>query len=162
MYKMKKFKFFAFALLAVLTSAIFASCSDDDKDVSSNDIVGTWECVSGKPHGAHETDEESDFTKGTLLKFLKGGKCFIGYGGDFYVSEGDATDPTEDQWDPEGNETYTLKGNILTIIESDLDRYVGTIEVKDNVMTYNYTYQDYRSGKMASESGPYVSTFKKK
>lgn len=78
---MKKFKFFAFALLAVLTSAIVASCSDDDKDVSSNDIVGTWECVSGEEHGgAYEKD---DFEKGTLLKFLKGGKCFIGYGGDF-------------------------------------------------------------------------------
>lgn len=36
---MKKFKFLAFALFAVLACVNFASCSDDDDD---NSIVGTW------------------------------------------------------------------------------------------------------------------------
>lgn len=40
---MKKFKFLAFALFAVLACVNFASCSDDDDDNDNdNSIVGTW------------------------------------------------------------------------------------------------------------------------
>lgn len=39
---MKKLKFLAVALFTVLTCVNFASCSDDDDEISGNSIVGVW------------------------------------------------------------------------------------------------------------------------
>lgn len=39
---MRKFKFLAFALFAVLACVSFVSCSDDDDKPANNSIVGTW------------------------------------------------------------------------------------------------------------------------
>ena len=50
--KMKKFQFLALSLFAVFACVSFASCSDDDKDEPTADIVGTWECITGEDHGA--------------------------------------------------------------------------------------------------------------
>lgn len=168
--KMKKFQFLALSLFAVFVCVSFASCSDDDKDEPTADIVGTWECITGEDHGAGYDGE--DFEKGTLLKLLKGDKCFIGYNGSFEIYNPDTdrwetvTNPTENQWgdeDGEGDKWY-LKGNVLTVVESDLDRYVGTINVNGNEMTFTYKYQNwnYDSGTMTSESETYVSKFRKK
>lgn len=152
---MKKCKFLAFALFAVLTCVSFASCSDDDKDApSSADIVGTWECVSGTEHGG--AYEEHDFAKGAIIKFLAGNKAFIEYWGGSAIFG-----YTEANWDSEEDETWTLKGDNLTIMESDLDRYVGTISVNGNEMTYSYKYEDWNGSKYV-EFGPYVSKFVKK
>ena len=46
-------------------------------------------------------------------------------------------------------------------MESDLDRYVGTISVNGNEMTYSYKYEDWNGSKYV-EFGPYVSKFVKK
>lgn len=45
---MKKFKYFAFALVAALACGCLWSCSDDDDDngSSENSLIGTWESVS--------------------------------------------------------------------------------------------------------------------
>lgn len=139
-------------------------------DSEENNLIGTWECVTGESHGADY--DGNDFANGTLLKLLKGDKCFIGYHGSFEIYNPDTDrwetveDPTENQWgdeDGEGDKWY-LEGNNLTIMESDLDRYVGTIVVNSNEMTFTYKYQNwnYDSGTMTSESETYVSTFKKK
>lgn len=39
---MKKLKFLAVALFSVLACVNFASCSDDDDEISGNSIVGVW------------------------------------------------------------------------------------------------------------------------
>lgn len=160
---MKKFKFLAFALFAVLTCVSFASCSDDDKDEPSsgyaNEILGTWQCV--------ETSN-SGFRKGSHLVFfdgkgktddnlLSGKKCFI-----LYDPDDDPKNFPESNWE-EGDDLYTLNGNNLTLFESDLDRFIGTITIKDGEMTFTYKYQDwkYDLGQMVSESEERTSKFRK-
>lgn len=165
-----KFKNLALVLFGVLACVNFVSCSDDDKDEPTTNIVGTWECVTGELHGADYA--EDDFAKGTLLKFLNGDKCFIGYQGVFEVYNKatdrweKVADPTESQWGDEDGEgdTWSLKGNTLTIMEADLDRYVGIIEVSNNEMIFTYKYQNwnYDTGTLTSESDTYISKFRKK
>lgn len=165
---MKKLKFLAFALFAVLACVNFASCSDDDKDNPTADIIGTWECVDSE--NLDDSGENDSFDRGTLLRLLNGGKCFIGYHGSFEIYNPETggwetvADPTEKQWVDEEGDRWDLKGNNLTVREPDLDRYVGTITVNGNEMTFTYKYQNwnYDSGTMTSESGTYVSKFIKK
>lgn len=100
-------------------------------------------------------------------KKISGNKCFIVYDGenvnDYTISAWD----NAVEWyegDQEFEPVYTLKGKNLTIMECDLDRYVGTIAINGNEMTFTYKYQNwnYDSGTMTSESKTYVSTFRKK
>lgn len=63
-------------------------------------------------------------------------------------------------------EIWTLKGNVLTIIEADLDRFVGTVEINGDELTYNYKYEAWRTtsygeGVFLYEVGPYTTTFKR-
>lgn len=168
---MKKIKFLAFVLFAVLACVSFSSCSDDDKDEPSSgfssEILGTWQCVESDYLGYSGDDDEIGFKKGEHLIFfngngktddnlLSGKKCFILYGSE------NPKGYTESSWE-EGDDLYTLNQNKLTVFESDLDRFVGTVTIKDGEMTFTYKYQNwnYDLGQMTGESKQYTSKFRK-
>lgn len=184
--KMKKtFRKIGMALLAMVACVNFAACSDDDENVSSsyaNEILGLWECIEGAENMSTgnlikffegEFDEASYNEGGTL----KGKKCLIGWGGDFEVDGEVINDPTELDWNKtiyqygenntEFGELYTLDGNTLTVMESDYDRWIGTISIENGIMTYTYKYQNWRvldsaHQEMTDEEGPYTVKFQKK
>ena len=49
-------------------------------------------------------------------------------------------------------------------MESDLDRWVGTIIIEGDVMTFSYTYQNWNADRktMTEKFGPFTATFQKK
>ena len=120
----------------------------------------------------------------------RGKKCFVeenyrdfyrlfSFSNDIY-EEYDFTDytpdPTEAEWDidyyyndegllyaEEHDPTYIFRGDSLTIMECDLDRWTGTVTIAGDIMTFNYKYQNWVYGPnvMISESRPYVAKFKR-
>lgn len=102
----------------------------------------------------------------------------MSYGHNSYEENyGTDPNPTESDWDDgivdpfgDGNysfdELYTLGGNKLSIFECDYDRYLGTISIEGNIMTFTYMYQNWRyidntHQVLEEESGPYTVKFKK-
>lgn len=142
------------ALLAVVLSVSFSSCSDDDdSSYSVNDVTGVWQCVSQTGY-----ENKFKFIDGDHIKFFSddyvdvevtGKHCYINWidgwarereGSQEYTLEElkNLPHPSEDN-----NRAYTVNGNRLTIMESDLDRWVGTIIIEGDVMTFSYTYQNW-------------------
>lgn len=159
---MKVFRLIGMALLAIVISVVVAACSsDDNKDLqTSQDLLGTWKCTSTTPY-----DKESDaFDIGARIKILPNGKCFIAYHADdtFWYGDGYGDNPTESDWDPEDGDRWLLNDHNFTVMESDLDRWIGTVTIKGNEMTFTYKYQDWNYDKnaMVSESKyTYTSKF---
>ena len=177
---MKTLRFIGMALLAVVLSVSFSSCSDDDDDDGSsysvNDVTGVWQCVS-------QTGDENEykFIDGDHIKFFSddyvgeedvpevtGKNCYINWidgqarqGSQKYTLEElkNLPNPGEDN-----GTAYTVNGNVLTIMESDLDRWVGTIIIEGDVMTFSYTYQNWNADRktMTEKFGPFTATFQKK
>ena len=179
--QMKTLRFIGVALLAVVLSVNLASCSDDDEEengssYSVNDVIGVWQCVSQTGN-----ENEYKFIDGDHIKFFSND----------YVEEEDVPEVTgkncyinwKDGWRREGSQEYTLEemknlpnpgedndiaytvnGNVLSIMESDLDRWVGTIVIEGDVMTFSYTYQNWNADRktMTEEFGPFTATFQKK
>lgn len=149
--------------MCVVMAIAFTSCGDDDDEEPTTDIVGTWICTQTTND---ENGEDMGFAIGDGFKLFASGKAFILYDGYAYVEGvGDVADPSESQWDKEEGDTWKLSGNQLTVMESDLDRYIGTIAVNGNELTFTYKYQNwnYDSGTMTEESKEtYVSKFQKK
>lgn len=54
---MRIFRLIEMALLAIIISVNLTACSDDDKDVNSNSLEGTW----GLTHIIEETGEEYEY-----------------------------------------------------------------------------------------------------
>lgn len=179
---MKTFRLIGMALLAVVVSVNFCACSDDEEEnVSpySEDILGLWECIEGSerlPVGTALKFFEGEFDESPYNEggTLKGKKCMIGWGGRFEYAGG-ATDPTETQWDESARSydyyefppLYTLSNNSLKIFECDYDRWIGTIAIEGDIMTYTYKYQDWiylatDNQELVEETGPFVSIFQKK
>ena len=83
------------------------------------------------------------------------------------------SNPTEYDWNHNvyiedgdysfGDWVYILDGTSLTVLQCDLDRYVGTISLDGEIMTYTYKYQNWGTGTqlMGSEYGPFVAKFQK-
>lgn len=180
--EMNKLKFLVGALITVLASVNCISCSDDDQNGSATtDLSGIWRCVETNyvEDDSGYSSSEKGFLKGTSLIFfngefksadgmISGKKCFI-----VDAQESDnLTNYTELAWNrdvdvthstQEFPEVYNLSGNNLTIMECDLDRFVGTISINGNEMTYTYKYQNwqYSTGLITSESKVYTSRFRK-
>ncbi len=172
---MKKIKLYVLTLFTTFLIAGAASCNNEEENPTYN-IYGTWECI--------ETVDDSYYGSirlGKLYKFLNtedyyadgmnwGQKCFIGTAEEgFRIRGGDGNyhttaDPTEEEWNDTDGYTYYLDGNKFTIIECDLDRWTGTITVEGDIMTFNYTYQDwiYGPNEIVSESKPYVSKLQRR
>ena len=172
---MKTLRFIGMALLAVVLSVSFSSCSDDDDDGSSysvNDVTGVWQCVS-------QTGDENEykFIDGDHIKFFSddyvdvevpGKHCYINWidgwarlGSQKYTLEELKNLPNPGK---DNDTAYTVNGNVLTIMESDLDRWVGTIIIEGDVMTFSYTYQNWNADRktMTEKFGPFTATFQKK
>ena len=166
---MKTLKFIGMALLAIIMSVNLVACSSDDNNDSeeqqtSINLLGTWKCTSTIPYEEHSaTQGGNELYEGSKIKFIQNNKCFIDYWGDgFDTGSGNINNPTESDWDSEEGCKWLLNGNNLTVMESDLDRWVGTVTVKGNEMIFTYKYQDWNYDKqtMISESKEtYTSKF---
>lgn len=180
---MKALRLIGMALLAVVVSVNFCACSDDEEENISSyseDILGLWECIEGSeglPTGTVLKFFEGEFDESRYNEggTLKGKKCMIGWGGSFELGEESVTDPTEAQWDEfvryygdgEFFELYTLSNNSLSIFECDYDRWIGTITMEGDIMTFTFMYQDWiwyatDRQEFVKETGPYVSVFQKR
>lgn len=169
-------------LFAAFASVGFCSCSNDDEPKSDTDILGTWICVESSDseiahgEGFHVNDAlvffNSTFTSSDQK--ISGKKCFVERFGsrDLQKDEIDKLlkELTVSKWDSEVEGvdeyqdfgwTYNLNGKSLTIEECDLDRYVGSISINGDELTYTYTYQNwnYDDNSMTEESETYVSKF---
>lgn len=88
-------------LLAVCALS-FYSCSDDEGEISSSDIVGTWKWDS------FNTDETEAFFGEQYIQFGSDGQ-YIEVGIDGFGSEGEI-DIIKGKWAQSGN-TITISGN---------------------------------------------------
>ena len=166
---MKTLKLLELTLSAIVFSIGFIACSSDDNNnneeqQTSENILGTWKCSSTLPYEEHNATQGGDgFREGLKIKFIQNDKCFIDFRGNgFETGSGTINDPTESDWDSEDGCKWQLNGNNLTIMESDLDRWLGTVNIKDGEMTFTYKYQNwnYDSQTMTSESKEtYTSKF---
>lgn len=170
---MKTLRFIGMALLAVVLSVSFSSCSDDDgSSYSVNDVTGVWQCVSQTGY-----QNKYKFIDGDHIKFFSddyvdvevtGKHCYINWI-DGWAREGSQEYTLEElkklPHPREDNGTaYTVNGNVLTIMESDLDRWVGTIIIEGDVMTFSYTYENWNFDRktITEKFGPFTATFQKK
>ncbi len=167
---MKTFRLIGMALLAIIMSVNFIACSSDDNNDNEQEqqtianLLGTWKCITTIPYEEHSVTQGGDgLREGLKIKFIQNNKCFIDFRGNgFYTGSGYKNNPTESDWDSEEGDKWFLSGNNLTIMESDLDRWVGTVTVKGNEMIFTYKYQNWNYDKqtMISESKEtYTSKF---
>lgn len=168
--KTKKLRWNIFLIMVSFLSVTLVGCSKDDKDnpKSNLDLTGIWVCIE-----SNQTDKYYEGFAGDALIFfdqtfksdINGGttakKCFLVYGGANNTNE--LKNYTVSDWDDE-YEGYILEGNKLTVFESDWDRWIGTISISGNIMTYSFKYQDWNwtSGTMTEEEPyDYVAKFQK-
>lgn len=110
---MKKYLYQFFVVVLAITSFTFVSCSDNDEEVSSSDIVGTWEWDSFNTEA---------FGK-QYVQFNPNGE-FIEVDVDGYGSEGDV-DIIRGQWKKVGN-TISISGKGVTPITSKITNLTNT------------------------------------
>lgn len=142
----------------------FTACDDDDDEYASyaTEILGLWECIetSHPMDGFFDEGDGVKFFDGWYTDpewdFVSGKKCFLANSPDYL------TDRTEDQWS--GGYRYTINSNTLVVMESDADRYVGTIVIDGDILTYTCMYQDwvFDDRYMDEETGPYTVKFQRK
>lgn len=115
---MKKYLYQIFVLILAITSLTFVSCSDgDDDEISSSNIVGTWE------NDSFSTDEAETFFGKQYVQFNANGE-FIEIDVDGYGSEGDV-DITRGQWKKEGN-TISISGKGVTPVTTQITNLTNT------------------------------------
>lgn len=175
---MKILKFTTLAIFTMLVSVIQSSCSNDEPSTST--IIGKWICIETNS-GSNYYYDYGGFDLGDVFLFFngefesddklkKGKKCFILY--PHYSNYNSAL--TETDWDnyihydwdsdwQSHREVYSLNGSSLSIIESDLDRWIGSISIDGDIMTFTYKYQNwnYDLRDITYESKTYVSKFQK-
>ena len=91
-----------FVVLLAVCALSFYSCSDDESEISSSDIVGTWKWDS------FNTDETEAFFGEQYIQFGSDGQ-YIEVGIDGFGSEGEI-DIIKGKWAQSGN-TITISGN---------------------------------------------------
>ena len=99
---MKKWLYQFIVALMAISSFALVSCSDDDDEVISSDIVGTWKWDS------FNTDETEAFFGEQYIQFCSDGQ-YIEVGIDGFGSEGEI-DIIKGKWAQSGN-TITISGN---------------------------------------------------
>lgn len=57
---MKQLKYVSLFLLAVVLSASFTSCSDDEKVIERAELVGEWQCIIDEGYEKHTTRPQYD------------------------------------------------------------------------------------------------------
>lgn len=118
---MKTLRLISMAVLAVVMCGNFIACSkDDENEVTTSAIEGTWSYNSN--------DEDMSTGKFT---FNKDGS---------FIREGEDDLDYEEKY----HNTYKLNKNKLLLIFNDNDDYTdGTINISGNHATYRYTWHDY-------------------
>lgn len=107
---------FMVALIAISSFAL-VSCSDDDDEVISSDIVGTWKWDS------FGTDTTEDFFGEQYIQFNANGQ-YIEVGIDGYGSEGEV-DIKRGQWRQSGN-TIIVSGKGVPTTTTEITELTDT------------------------------------
>lgn len=114
---MKKYLYQFIVALMAISSFTFVACSDDDDEVISSDIVGTWKWDS------FSTDETEAFFGEQYIQFGSDGQ-YIEVGIDGFGSEGEV-DIIRGQWRQSGN-TITISGNGVPTTTTEITELTDT------------------------------------
>lgn len=133
---MKKFRnYFLLAVGIFLSMVAFTACGDDDEpDVESADIVGTWESVRGKEwaklNGEILTNWEG-VIKGFTVEFKSDGTCVMKF--------------QEDEYDEEEAESsrWKIQGDQLILIYEDGEEVSHTINSLTRTQLTISAYEKY-------------------
>lgn len=112
-------KYLNLFLMTIVTVCMLSlnSCSDDDGEVLSSDIVGTWKWDS------FNTDETEAFFGEQYIQFGSDGQ-YIEVGIDGFGSEGEV-DIIRGQWKQSGN-TITVSGNGVPTTTTEITELTDT------------------------------------
>ncbi|HIY88338.1 MAG TPA: lipocalin family protein [Candidatus Bacteroides pullicola] len=114
---MKKYLNLFFMAIVTVCMLSLNSCSDDDGEVLSSDIVGTWKWDS------FNTDETEAFFGEQYIQFGSDGQ-YIEVGIDGFGSEGEV-DIIRGQWKQSGN-TITVSGNGVPTTTTEITELTDT------------------------------------
>ena len=114
---MKKYLNLFFMAIVTVCMLSLNSCSDDDGEVLSSDIVGTWKWDS------FYTDETEAFFGEQYIQFGSDGQ-YIEVGIDGFGSEGEV-DIIRGQWKQSGN-TITVSGNGVPTTTTEITELTDT------------------------------------
>lgn len=114
---MKKYLNLFFMAIVTVCMLSLNSCSDDDGEVLSSDIVGTWKW------DAFNTDETEAFFGEQYIQFGSDGQ-YIEVGIDGFGSEGEV-DIIRGQWRQSGN-TITVSGNGVPTTTTEITELTDT------------------------------------
>lgn len=114
---MKKYLNLFFMAIVTVCMLSLNSCSDDDGEVLSSDIVGTWKWDS------FNTDETEAFFGEQYIQFGSDGQ-YIEVGIDGFGSE-DEVDIIRGQWKQSGN-TITVSGNGVPTTTTEITELTDT------------------------------------
>lgn len=114
---MKKYLNLFFMAIVTVCMLSLNSCSDDDGEVLSSDIVGTWKWDS------FNTDETEAFFGEQYIQFGSDGQ-YIEVGIDGFGSEGEV-DIIKGQWKQSGN-TITVSGNGVSTTTTEITELTDT------------------------------------
>lgn len=114
---MKKYLNLFFLAIVTVCMLSLNSCSDDDGEVLSSDIVGTWKWDS------FNTDETEAFFGEQYIQFGSDGQ-YIEVGIDGFGSEGEV-DIIRGQWKQSGN-TITVSGNGVPTTTTEITELTDT------------------------------------
>ena len=106
-----------FVVLLAVCALSFYSCSDDEGEISSSDIVGTWKWDS------FNTDETEAFFGEQYIQFGSDGQ-YIEVGIDGFGSEGEI-DIIKRKWAQSGN-TITISGNGVPTTTMEITKLTDT------------------------------------
>lgn len=150
---MKALKFSAVILLLSLCAGFF-SCSDDDDDVNTNDLIGTWMVTNVKGHSKVDgkIDDEWNLTPEDQ-EFGEDHYLYMQFDENKKVYEGDSLDKMtyDANWEIDGNylvlieDGESIKAKILTLNSNELvvelyhkeyDEYDGKTYEEYEVLTF--------------------------
>ena len=64
---MKILRFIGMAVIAVIMSVNFVACSDDDEDIDTAQLEGTWGLTNDEGYEVYEGEKKAGMTNMTLL-----------------------------------------------------------------------------------------------
>lgn len=131
-------KFSLLLLSTLMAVCLFTSCSDDDDD--NDNVVGKWKYVN-----TTLDVKTSDPAATAIIKED--------------LTEEEAEDPTVFEFTEDGKAyedgellgTYTVKGNVLTIVDKDIEEETREFVINGNTMSHYYDATEYYSSEGTKE-----------
>lgn len=117
---MKDYKIFYTLFMLLSMSLGFAACSDDEnEEVSSDSIIGTWEAIWEQGYEKSEGYDLDEWNEPPSEPYRVIFKADGSYMSEYFY---------DDRWHEEMTGTYSVKGNKLYVIDDeDGERYEITI-----------------------------------